>query len=155
MLDDQHEYEKILFRFYSEVLGKETVETMWALTIDKEKGYYKMDNIPFYAPMIASDDIVFAEYDETEGRITYRRTIEASGNSTIQVVVTDETQDVATLRATFKEVGCESEGTGAGYFVVEIPAQLDYSPIRAKLEQLKYAGIIDYGEPYLSCNHQY
>ncbi|NSL90214.1 DUF4265 domain-containing protein [Chitinophaga sp. Mgbs1] len=128
---------------------------MWALIIDKEKGYYKIDNIPFYAPMIASDDIVYAEYDETEERLTYRRTIEVSGNSTIQVVIMDEAQDIEVLRAIFKDIGCESEGTGGRYFVVEIPAQLEYSTVRIKLEQLKDDGIIDYAEPYLSDNHQY
>jgi hypothetical protein len=38
---------KILFRFYSDVLDEETVETMWASIIDKNKGLYKLDNIPF------------------------------------------------------------------------------------------------------------
>ena len=62
-LDDK--FVKILCRFYSNVLDEWTVETMWAETIDKDKGLYKIDNIPFYAS-IASDDTVFAEYDDTE-----------------------------------------------------------------------------------------
>ena len=37
---------KILFQFYSDVLDRETVETMWAVIIDKEKGLYKLDSIP-------------------------------------------------------------------------------------------------------------
>ena len=42
---------------------------MWAAIVDKEKGLYKIDSIPFYAS-IASDDIVFAEYEETENMLT-------------------------------------------------------------------------------------
>lgn len=79
--DDNHV--KILFRFHSNVLDEETVETMWAEIVDKEKGLYKLDSIPFYAPSVASDDIVFAEYDEQEQMLTYRETVEYSGNSTV------------------------------------------------------------------------
>jgi hypothetical protein len=57
---------KILFRFHCDVLDEETVETMWATIVDKDKGLYKLDSIPFYAPLVASDDIVFAEFDDQE-----------------------------------------------------------------------------------------
>jgi len=66
------DYVKILFRYYSDVLEEETVETMWATIVDQEKGYYKIDNIPFYGSPVASDDIVFAEFDEVEQMLTYR-----------------------------------------------------------------------------------
>ena len=52
---------KILFRYYSSVLDKWTVETMWADVVDADKGLYKLDSIPFYGPLVASDDIIFAE----------------------------------------------------------------------------------------------
>lgn len=68
-------YVKILFRFYSSVLDQWTVETMWAEIVDPEKGHYKLDSIPFYAPLVASDDIVRAEYDEDESTLTYRETV--------------------------------------------------------------------------------
>ncbi|MCX2495318.1 hypothetical protein OQX63_17640 [Pedobacter sp. PF22-3] len=45
---EEEEYEKILFQFYSNVLDEETIETMWAVVIDKEKGLYKVGSIPFY-----------------------------------------------------------------------------------------------------------
>lgn len=80
---------KILFRFFSGVLYEWTVETLWAETVNSEKGYYKIDNIPFYAA-IASGDIVFAEYEDTEGHAVYKKTIECSGNSTIQIVMLDK-----------------------------------------------------------------
>ena len=65
-MTQQEDLVKILFRFYSNVLEQETVETMWATVVDKDKGFYRLDNIPFYGPIVASDDIVFAEYDEKE-----------------------------------------------------------------------------------------
>ena len=63
MTPQEDNYVKILFRFHSDVLDEETVETMWATIVDKNKGLYKLDSIPFYAPLVASDDIVFAEFD--------------------------------------------------------------------------------------------
>ena len=86
MTQQDDNFVKILFRFYSNVLDMWTVESMWAEVVDREKGLYKIDSIPFYAS-IASQDIVFAEYDNTEKMMTYKKTIKYSGNSLIQVVV--------------------------------------------------------------------
>jgi len=87
-------YVKILFRFRSDVLDKEMVETMWVTIVDKEKGLYKLDSIPFYAPLVASGDVVFAEFDEQEQMLTYRKTIEYSGNSIVQIVLMDKSKDI-------------------------------------------------------------
>ncbi|ULQ53347.1 DUF4265 domain-containing protein [Flavihumibacter fluvii] len=145
---------KILFRFFSSVLDQWTVETMWADTVDADKGLYKLDSIPFYAPF-ASEDIVFAEYDETEERLTYRKTVEHSGNSTVQVVLLDTSMDINIIRNTFKDLGCISEKLNDQYFAMEIPSGKEYAPIRHKLTELEDTGIISYAEPYLAKNHWY
>lgn len=145
---------KILFRFFSNVLDEWTVETMWADTVDADKGLYKVDSIPFYAP-VASDDIVFAEYDDTEQMLTYRKTIKYSGNSTIQVVLLDTKHDINTIRDTFKDFGCISEKLNDRYFAMEIPADKDYTPIRQKLSELEVQEIIGYVESVLSDKHSY
>jgi len=151
----KYEYKKILFRFYSNLLEESTVETLWALMIDPVKGYYKLDNIPFYVPGLASDDIILAEYDEDEQMMTYRELVECSGNSAIQVIVRDTGKDASSLRADFKKAGCPSEGLNERYFVVGIPVGLDYGPIRQRLVQLQEAGIIDYAEACLADGHRY
>jgi hypothetical protein len=146
---------KILFRFYSDILDEETTETMWAEVVDKEKGYYKLDNIPFYAPLIASDDIVFAEYDEEELMLTYRKTIEYSGNSTIHVIIMNNSYEINIVRKVFEGMGCESERKSDKYFALEIPAKIEYTPIKLKLEEMEKAEIIGYAETCLSEKHQY
>lgn len=93
----QEDSVKILFQFHSDIFEEEMVETMWATTFDRNKGLYKIDNIPFYAPLIASDDIVFAEFDEQQQMLTYRKTVEFSGNSTIQVVLIDKSRDINSI----------------------------------------------------------
>ena len=145
---------KILFRFFSNLLDEWTVETMWAETINSEKGLYKLSNIPFYAS-VSCDDIVFAEYDQDEEMLTYRKTIEHSGNSTIQVIILNKEIATNDLREIFNDFGCESEKFKEGYFVIEIPAKIDYTPIREKLINLEEKNIISFAEPNLSNNHFY
>ena len=145
---------KILFRFFSNVLEEWTVETLWAETVDAEKGLYKLANIPFYAS-VSCDDIVFAEYDDYEEMLTYRKTIEHSGNSTIQVIVMDKSIVTNDLRNVFNSLGCESEKFSESYFVIEVPKNLDYKPIREKLMELEAQEKIGYAEPNLAENHYY
>ncbi|OYU96572.1 MAG: hypothetical protein CFE21_09320 [Bacteroidetes bacterium B1(2017)] len=153
MITQDEQSVKILFRFYSEVLDEETVETMWATIVDKSKGLYKLENIPFYAPLVASDDIVFAEFDDQEQMLTYRKTIENSGNSTIQIVLMDLSKDINQIRDLFKELGCVSEKVNEGYFVMEIPSTIDYKNIKEKLDELESQEIIAYAEPCLAEGH--
>jgi hypothetical protein len=145
---------KILFRYYSSVLDEWTVETMWADVVDADKGLYKLDSIPFYGPLVASDDIIFAEYDEDEGRLTYRETIENSGNSIVTVVIMDRTYDINTIRDIFKDMGCLSERVNDAYFSMEVLVDKNYKPIKQKLTELEDEGIIGYAEPCLSDNHR-
>ncbi|MCA6438508.1 MAG: DUF4265 domain-containing protein [Sediminibacterium sp.] len=143
---------KIAFSFHSNVLDRWTVETMWASPVDIQKGLYKLENIPFYAP-VASEDIVFAEYDNTEERLVYRETVEYSGNSTVQVIVMEKSIDANSIRNNLELLGCPSEKCNDSYFVVEIPASVDYRPVKEKLKELQDNGIIDYAEPSLSAHH--
>ena len=150
----KQEHEKILFRFHSDIFDEEMVETMWAFVIDKEKGLYKLDNIPFYAPLISSDDLIYAEYDDSEQMLTYRETREYSGNSVIQIVIMGDTNEVNKIRDKFLDKGCQSEKVNEKYFSMEIPFDLDYEPIKTELDKLENDEIIGYAEPCLSEKHR-
>lgn len=147
-------HKKILFRYYSDLLEDTIVETMWAEIIDLEKGIFKLDNIPFFGPLIATDDIFFAEYDEKEERLTYRETIETSGNSIVQVVIIEKGFDKEIIREKLKEINCESEGMNETLFAVEVTKEVDYSFVRSILEEYRELSVIDYGEPSLSDKHR-
>jgi hypothetical protein len=101
---DDNNLVKILLRFSSNVLDEWTVETMWAQTVDKNEGLYKIDNIPSFA----SGDIVSARYDDTEQRLTYRETVEPSGDSIVQVILMDKTIPTNDVRDIFKALGGNS-----------------------------------------------
>lgn len=150
----QVESVKILFQFHSDIFDEEMVETMWATTVDKNKGLYKLDNIPFYAPLVASDDIVYAEFDKQQQMLTYRKTVEFSGNSTIQVVLIDNSIDINSIRNQFETLGCVTEKVNEGYFTMEIPALLDYNLVKQKLEELEQNETIGYAEPCLADQHR-
>ena len=150
----QEDSVKILFNFHSDIFNEEMVETMWATIVDSNKGFYKIDNIPFYVPLVASGDIVFAEFDEQQLMLTYRKTVEFSGNSTIQVVLIDKLKDINSIRKTFEKLGCDSEKVSDGYFSMEIPALVDYRLIKQKLDELEQNEIIGYAEPCLADQHK-
>jgi hypothetical protein len=154
-MSDTDDLVKVLFRFNSEVFGEETVETMWAQVVDETKGWYKIDNIPFYALLIASNDVVFAEYDDSEQMLTYRNTVEYSGNSTVWVVIMDKSIRIEDIRKNFEAMGCESEKVNEGYFAMDIPAKIEYKTIKLKLQELEQYEFIEYAEPCLSDKHRH
>jgi len=145
---------KVLFRYHSNVLEQETVETMWADTIDSEKGIYKLDSIPFYGPLIAIGDEFYAEYDNDEQMLSYRKTTEHSGNSIVLVSLMQEGLDKEVFRDEFKKLDCTSEGLNDTYFSMEIPVSVDYSQIKPILDSYEEKEIFGYAEPCLSEKHQ-
>lgn len=144
---------KVLFRYHSDILDEEVVETMWSEIIDSEKGIYKLDNIPLYGPLIATDDIFYAKYDENEETVAYKETIEISGNSIIQVVILKDNFDKEIIREKLKVMNCLSEGLNEKYFVVEIKEDIDYSVVKHFLNEYLELEILDFAEPCLSKKH--
>ncbi len=144
---------KIVFQFYSELFEQDMVETLWAIIVDVENGVYKLDNIPFYVPLLASEDVVYAEFDENENCLIYRKTLEDSGNSTIHVVMFDENVDINTICDEFFDLECLYEGVNESYFAMEVPKTINYVAIKARLDQLETQGTIGYSESCLSELH--
>lgn len=154
MTETENKYEKVLFKYHSSVLNEITIETMWAIVIDLENGIFKLDSIPFYGPLIATDDKFYAEFDESEQMLTYRKTIESSGNSIVLVIIIQEGFDKEIIRNRFKELNCISEGLNDTYFSMEILKETDYLEIKNLLYGYENDGILGYAEPCLSEKHQ-
>ena len=128
---------KVKFLFYNEVLERDEVESLWANIIDGEKGFYRLDNIPFFVKNYASDDIVHAELIDDELVVT--GLIEGSGNSTINIIFfNDKIKDDLLKR--ISELGAEYEGLEKvikGYYTVNVPKSVDYMPIYTLLKELE------------------
>ncbi|MNK67343.1 hypothetical protein D3C87_866760 [compost metagenome] len=151
---EQETHKKILFKYYSDYLDEVVSETMWAEIIDLEKGLFKLDNIPFFGPLIATDDIFYAEYDETEERFMHRKTIQNSGNSIVQVAVLEKGFDKEIIREKLKAINCLSEGLNETFFAVEIAKDVDYTLVRSLLNEYESQDIIEFAEPCLSEKHR-
>lgn len=151
---EQETHKKILFKYYSDYLDEVVSETMWAEIIDLEKGLFRLDNIPFFGPLIATDDIFYAEYDETEERFMHRKTIQNSGNSIVQVAILEKDFDKEIIREKLKAINCLSEGLNETFFAVEIAKDVDYSLVRSLLNEYESQDIIEFAEPCLSEKHR-
>jgi hypothetical protein len=147
-------HKKILFKYYSDYLDEVVSETMWAEIIDLEKGLFKLDNIPFFGPLIATDDIFYAEYDETEEKFMHKKTIQNSGNSIVQIAILEKGFDKEIIREKLKAINCLSEGLNETFFAVEIAKDVDYSLVRSLLNEYETQEIIEYAEPCLSEKHR-
>lgn len=154
-MDEQDDGVKILFRFYSDLLEEDTVEMLWGSAVDEKEGHYVLESIPFYAPLVAAGDIVHASWDEDEESLVYRSTVQHSGNSTVQVVLLREGGKIDEICKNFEALGCYYEQRDERYFAMEIPADVDYRPIKKKLEELENNEVIGYAEPCLSPRHMY
>jgi hypothetical protein len=147
-------HKKILFKYYSTYLEEIVSETMWAEIIDEEKGLYKLDNIPFFGPLIATDDIFRAEYDEDEKLFMHKETIENSGNSIIQILILEEGFDKEIIKEKLKALNCISESLNDTFLAAEITKEIDYSLVKSVLNEYESNSIIEFAEPCLSDKHR-
>jgi len=121
---------RLRFEFYNDILDRDEVETMWADTVDEDKGYYKLDNIPFFVTGYAADDIVKA-INVDDGLPKVIELIEESGNSTINIIFLDKENEEYKSRI-LKELnglGVEYEGMEGivkGYYSLNVPKDKDY-----------------------------
>ncbi|MDR2223092.1 MAG: DUF4265 domain-containing protein [Flavobacteriaceae bacterium] len=149
----EEQYQQILVRYHSDVLEKESVEMFWGIAIDKAKGLYQVDNIPYYGPEFSCDDIVFAEQDETENHLTYRYVAKPSGNSTVQVIVQKDKYNRDDLYNEILLAGTEIEVVDDYYFVINVLSKTDYRKVYAILSALEDEELINFAEPLLSPKH--
>ena len=130
---------KIRFEFYNEILEREDVETLWAESVDEEKGYYKLANIPFFVKGFAASDIVKA-HKVDKGLPKVIELVEASGNSTINVIFFDnqDKEYPEKILKSLQRLGAEYEEIGemiTGYYTLNIPADKPYRAIHNFLMQ--------------------
>jgi hypothetical protein len=147
-------HKKILFKYYSDFLGETVSETMWAEIINLDKGFFKLDNIPFFGASIATADLFYAEYDEKEQNFVYLETIEHSGNSIVQILILEKEFDKEIIREKLKAINCLSESLNDTFLAVEVVRDIDYSIVKSILKEYETQEIIEFAEPYISEKHR-
>ena len=94
---------KVNFVYYD--LEEElATESVWA---EKENNYYRIKNIPFFAPNISYDDLISVEEDEDE--LFFDEIIKTSGNSTLQIIIYDK-KNIDDITKIIESFNCGWEG---------------------------------------------
>ncbi|MHC5310233.1 DUF4265 domain-containing protein [Myroides sp. LJL116] len=153
MNKNKEEFAQIKITYQSEVLEKETQEIFWGIPIDKEKGLFKIDNIPFYGPDLSCEDIVYATPTKTPNLYTFEHVYEYCGNSTIQVIVESDKYNKEDLYNEILYAQTEIELVDDYYFVINVPLQTDYKNVYAILAALEEEKVIQFAEVCLSPKH--
>ncbi|SPP99998.1 conserved hypothetical protein [Candidatus Sulfobium mesophilum] len=130
---------------YLDSEGNCRMESVWATSVG---AYYKIDNIPFFAPNIALGDLVSVEEDE--GELHFDRLIEPSGHSTIQMIFFNES-DVVRIAKVLEGFGCTWEGSHIRSLIsVNVPKEVNYISVRNYLEIGEKEGRWSYKEACLA-----
>ncbi len=133
---------------YRDIEGEIAQEIIW---VQKSNEYFKVDNIPFYAPNLALNDIISVEVDQ--GELYFDELIQASGHSTLQIVFFDDNCSDEVLKY-LENFECSWEGMkNEPYYSIDIPPHIDYSGIKSYLIEQRKVKILDFQEACLSDNH--
>lgn len=126
-------------------------ETMWCDIVDNNN--YMIDNIPMIAKNISLGDIIEVEYDSDEERYYFESLVLASGNSTVRIFVYRD-EDIEHTKKWLEENKCESEILRQRNIIaVNIPKEIDYSPVKKYLEDGEAKEVWTYEESCLE--HDY
>ena len=126
--------------------GTHEIESVWARPVGEN---FSIENIPFYAVGLALGDVVSVSIDP-DGAKRYQHLVTPSGHSTLQVVVFDR-KGVEAVRERLKTMGCASELSDLPTLIaVDVPANIEYGPIRDWLDSLERAETASYREACLA-----
>ena len=123
---------KVLFRVEED--GSANVETLWAFDLGEDR--YRLDNSPFYAYSVSVGDVVYAPVDPREGRPTYSRMLEKSGNRTVHVILDPPLAGGNSSDDLVQELlglGCTYEGANPKYLCIVIPPGSDFAAVCGRL----------------------
>jgi hypothetical protein len=115
---------------YKDEQGNYQVESVWAT---KQGNYYEINNIPFFAPNIALNDLVSAEEDA--GVLYFNKMIKPSQHSTIQLIIFRK-EDLMQVGKELENFGCTWEGSNIKTLIsVDIPKDVSYSIVKKYLDK--------------------
>jgi hypothetical protein len=130
---------------YRDQEGNIAEETVWGEPMGDN---FKVDNVPFFAPNLALDDIVSVELDD--GVLYFDKLVTPSGHSTLQIIFFKE-KEIPRVLDLLVAFGCSWEGMAKRpYYAVDIPPSTDYETIRSFLLGELEAGVLDFKEACLS-----
>lgn len=126
---------------YHDLEGNLATEGIWA---EKAGEYYRVKNVPFFAPNLAYNDLISVEDDD--GELFFDSLIEPSGHSTVQVIFF-KLEYFKQITGDLVKLNCAWEGSHLKeYISVDIPKTVDYSKVKKYLKQKREENILDFQE---------
>ena len=140
-----NENDKKIKLVYHDLEGNIATESVWA---SKEEDYYRIKNVPFFAPNLAYNDLVSVEDDD--GELFFDSLINPSGHSTIQIIIPNQ-NDFEKITSDLTKLKCDWEGSHLKeYISVDVPKGIDYSKVKQYLERQHSENKLDYKEACLA-----
>lgn len=135
---------KVIFLLQRDAEGYPPAEAegLWATPLGH--GRFKLDNIPFYAKGISTEDIVEAR--EKGGDFYFERLVTSSGHSTIRVIARDKSY-IPEMRKQLEQLGCSSEVSHLSILIaIDVPPEASWNRIAAFLNDIERRSLIEYEE---------
>jgi hypothetical protein len=110
-------------------------ETAWAVRVRDDVDHFRLDNSPFYAYGVSTDDVVEGVRVD-DGLYAFVRVIERSGNRTVRMIFGKDRADTdvgAAILAEVRALGCSYEGMFSKVISITVPPAVDLGDVAAYL----------------------
>jgi glycopeptide antibiotics resistance protein len=111
------------------------VETLWAVRVVPGKDHFRLDNSPFFAYRVSTEDVVEGRL-VTEGFYDFVRVVERSGNRTIRLMFADEMADTSERKKLLDglvALGCSYEGMFGKVISITVRREVDLGGVAEHL----------------------
>lgn len=121
-------------------------ELFSAIIINKKKGIYQLENVPYKLTHVFKSDIIYAELDEKSNYLVYKYTILASGNSSIQACIINPLLEIEGIGTKIRSIGNYFVQINEFEFLLNMDPKFEYNNelILKYLDELVLLGIINY-----------
>ncbi len=127
-----------------------STEPIWARPLGDDR--YRLLNVPFFALGVSGGDVIEATRGD-DGLRQFAGVVQASGHSTIRIIVADPSA-VEELAEQILRRGCHVEASFIPALVaIDVPAEEDYAVLKAWLDDLEAAELLDYEEANVAPGH--
>lgn len=133
---------------YLDANGDVAKESIWVVPFEN---FFKVDNIPFFAPNLALNDIISVE--EENGVLHFEDLIAPSGHSTIQIALL-KVNERSLIINDLEGYNCAWEGFQERIIALDIPPSCEYKKVKAYLCNQENKKVLDYKEAALSDKHK-
>ena len=147
------EQEYILIPYYD---TEDIIKTEEVLCEKLSDNTYRLIEIPLWAYSLALNDEIIVSKDSYKDWLAFETFGKFSGNSTLQIVELIKggiSQIIPTIEKTVGKDNIRSHT--ASYIAVNVPAEIDYMPLRLFLKEYESKEIISFREATLGKNHEY